>query len=157
MWICSNTRAPISPTMGQVLISHWVSLRFTPFSFPCRKVMATWKDRVKDYNLAEESDGDTARVPCPGDTLPWNLPKHQRIKRSKSASGEVLDPAERAVIRIAGRGRFWEFWRVPSDCSAHGGRRLAWFRLWKLNLCDLACCHSMTQWQFADLVDKQVK
>ncbi|XP_061678790.1 plectin a isoform X2 [Syngnathoides biaculeatus] len=39
--------------------------------------------------------------PSPGDTLPWNLPKHQRIKRSKSASGDVLDPAERAVIRIA--------------------------------------------------------
>ncbi|XP_077062643.1 plectin isoform X9 [Siphateles boraxobius] len=37
----------------------------------------------------------------PGDTLPWNLPKHQRVKRSKSASGDVLDPAERAVIRIA--------------------------------------------------------
>ncbi|KAK7898496.1 hypothetical protein WMY93_019349 [Mugilogobius chulae] len=36
-----------------------------------------------------------------GDTLPWNLQKHHRIKRSKSASGDVLDPAERAVIRIA--------------------------------------------------------
>ncbi|TNN57451.1 Microtubule-actin cross-linking factor 1, isoforms 1/2/3/5 [Liparis tanakae] len=37
----------------------------------------------------------------PGDTLPWNLPKHHRMKRSKSASGDVMDPTERAVIRIA--------------------------------------------------------
>ncbi|KAG7219466.1 hypothetical protein INR49_009300 [Caranx melampygus] len=41
-------------------------------------------------------------APSPGDTLPWNLPRHHRMKRSKSASGDVLDPAERAVIRIAG-------------------------------------------------------
>ncbi|CAL8298884.1 unnamed protein product [Lota lota] len=39
--------------------------------------------------------------PVRGDTLPWNLPKHHRIKRSKSASGDVLDAAERAVYRIA--------------------------------------------------------
>ncbi|XP_077404420.1 plectin a isoform X4 [Vanacampus margaritifer] len=53
---------------------------------------------------SEESTADTYPLggsPSPGDTLPWNLPKHQRIKRSKSASGDVLDPAERAVIRIA--------------------------------------------------------
>lgn len=68
-----------------------------------RKVMATWKDRHKERTLPEESYGGTSSVPCPGDTLPWNLSKHQRIKRSKSASGEVLDPAERAVIRIAGK------------------------------------------------------
>lgn len=65
--------------------------------------MATWKDRHKERTLPEESYGGTSSVPCPGDTLPWNLSKHQRIKRSKSASGEVLDPAERAVIRIAGK------------------------------------------------------
>lgn len=55
---------------------------------------------------SEESSSDLSLVSCspsPGDTLPWNLPKHQRIKRSKSASGDVLDPAERAVIRIAGK------------------------------------------------------
>lgn len=46
----------------------------------------------------EESSPDRS----PGDTLPWNLPRHHRFKRSKSASAEVLDPAERAVIRIAG-------------------------------------------------------
>lgn len=67
-----------------------------------RKRMATHKDGHRDRIPLEESYG-LENVPCPGDTLPWNLSKHQRIKRSKSASVEVLDPAERAVIRIAGR------------------------------------------------------
>lgn len=40
--------------------------------------------------------------PAPGDTLPWNLPKHERSKR-KIHGGSVLDPAERAVLRIAGK------------------------------------------------------
>lgn len=45
--------------------------------------------------------------PAPGDTLPWNLPKHERSKR-KIQGGSVLDPAERAVLRIAGKwGRGW--------------------------------------------------
>eukprot|EP00064_Thunnus_orientalis_P001249 superscaffoldBa00000083_g1251 len=64
--------------------------------------MATRKDRRRDRTPLEESYGESSSVPFPGDTLPWNLSKHQRVKRSKSASGEVLDPAERAVIRIAG-------------------------------------------------------
>ncbi|XP_066482563.1 LOW QUALITY PROTEIN: plectin [Tiliqua scincoides] len=53
--------------------------------------------------MAEESSSGSSGSPSPGDTLPWNLPKHQRTKRTKSASGNgtVLDPAERAVIRIA--------------------------------------------------------
>ncbi|KAF5905003.1 dystonin isoform X8, partial [Clarias magur] len=38
--------------------------------------------------------------PAPGDTLPWNLPRHERSKR-KIHGGTVLDPAERAVLRIA--------------------------------------------------------
>ncbi|KAK2824198.1 hypothetical protein Q5P01_021373 [Channa striata] len=38
--------------------------------------------------------------PAPGDTLPWNLPRHERTKR-KIQGGSVLDPAERAVLRIA--------------------------------------------------------
>ncbi|XP_076006392.1 plectin-like isoform X11 [Genypterus blacodes] len=64
--------------------------------------MASRKDRRRDRTPPEESYGDRSGVPpCPGDTLPWNLSKHQRVKRSKSATGEVLDPAERAVIRIA--------------------------------------------------------
>jgi len=59
---------------------------------------------------SEESSSDLSSISCspsPGDTLPWNLPKHHRIKRSKSASGDVLDPAERAVIRIAGKTLAW--------------------------------------------------
>ncbi|XP_008400671.1 uncharacterized protein LOC103460342 [Poecilia reticulata] len=52
---------------------------------------------------SEDSDWTSGGCgPLPGDTLPWNLQKHQRMKRSRSASGDVLDPAERAVIRIAG-------------------------------------------------------
>uniref|UniRef100_A0A3B3QUU8 Calponin-homology (CH) domain-containing protein n=1 Tax=Paramormyrops kingsleyae TaxID=1676925 RepID=A0A3B3QUU8_9TELE len=42
--------------------------------------------------------------PAPGDTLPWNLPRHERSKR-KIQGGSVLDPAERAVLRIAGESR----------------------------------------------------
>ncbi|XP_075709208.1 microtubule-actin cross-linking factor 1-like isoform X19 [Rhinoderma darwinii] len=38
--------------------------------------------------------------PCPpGDTLPWNLPRHEQKKRQSKDS--VLDPAERAVVRVA--------------------------------------------------------
>lgn len=62
-----------------------------------------------------ESSSDPNCCPFPGDTLPWNLPKHHRMKRSKSASGDVLDPAERAVIRIAGM-----MWRNRLQlCSEH--------------------------------------
>ncbi|XP_062342512.1 plectin a isoform X6 [Osmerus eperlanus] len=52
---------------------------------------------------SEDSSSELSMTssPSPGDTLPWNLPKHHRLKRSKSASGVILDPAERAVIRIA--------------------------------------------------------
>ncbi|XP_077383781.1 plectin isoform X7 [Festucalex cinctus] len=63
--------------------------------------MATSEERRRDRILQEESNREGSSVPCPGDTLPWNLSKHQWAKRSRSASGEVLDPAERAVIRIA--------------------------------------------------------
>ncbi|XP_058879937.1 dystonin-like isoform X23 [Acipenser ruthenus] len=38
--------------------------------------------------------------PALGDTLPWNLPRHERSKR-KIQGGSILDPAERAVLRIA--------------------------------------------------------
>uniref|UniRef100_A0A673K7Z7 Plectin-like n=1 Tax=Sinocyclocheilus rhinocerous TaxID=307959 RepID=A0A673K7Z7_9TELE len=57
--------------------------------------------KLWDLPPAEQSSSERSSSPSPGDTLPWNLPKHQRVKRSRSASGEVLDPAERAVIRIA--------------------------------------------------------
>uniref|UniRef100_A0A3P9H0G6 Microtubule-actin cross-linking factor 1 n=1 Tax=Oryzias latipes TaxID=8090 RepID=A0A3P9H0G6_ORYLA len=39
----------------------------------------------------------------PGDTLPWNLSKHERRKRKSQDS--VLDPAERAVVRVAGEDK----------------------------------------------------
>ncbi|XP_078542690.1 plectin isoform X4 [Lissotriton helveticus] len=53
--------------------------------------------------MEEENESVSSGSPTPGDTLPWNLSKNQRTKRSKSASGSgiVLDAAERAVIRIA--------------------------------------------------------
>lgn len=65
--------------------------------------MATQKNRRKDGSRLEDNWDEMCSVPCAGDTLPWNLSKNQRVKRSKSASGEVLDPADRAVIRIAGK------------------------------------------------------
>uniref|UniRef100_A0A3B3CL01 Plectin a n=1 Tax=Oryzias melastigma TaxID=30732 RepID=A0A3B3CL01_ORYME len=72
------------------------------------QTMEELKDKPRRRPLvraaSEESSSDLSSIsysPSPGDTLPWNLPKHHRIKRSKSASGDVLDPAERAVIRIA--------------------------------------------------------
>ena len=49
-----------------------------------------------DYSLKSGSAS-----PAPGDTLPWNLPRHERSKR-KIQGRSVLDPAERAVLRIAG-------------------------------------------------------
>lgn len=64
--------------------------------------MSGGRRRILERSASEESASDLSSSPFPGDTLPWNLPKHQRVKRSKSASGDVLDPAERAVIRIAG-------------------------------------------------------
>ncbi|XP_053736901.1 plectin isoform X12 [Synchiropus splendidus] len=63
--------------------------------------MAARKGSHKDSSVPEDTEADSERSPTPGDTLPWNLSKHQRVKRSTSAHGEVLDPAERAVIRIA--------------------------------------------------------
>ncbi|XP_046874484.1 plectin a [Hypomesus transpacificus] len=56
---------------------------------------------VRAASEDSSSELSMSSSPLPGDTLPWNLPKHHRLKRSKSASGVILDPAERAVIRIA--------------------------------------------------------
>lgn len=64
--------------------------------------------------------------PSPGDTLPWNLGKTQRSRRSGGGSagnGSVLDPAERAVIRIAGKrrassSRFYALAGCPSSLAA---------------------------------------
>ncbi|XP_054446547.1 plectin isoform X3 [Pteronotus mesoamericanus] len=54
--------------------------------------------------VAEDGSNGSSSSPSPGDTLPWNLGKTQRSRRSGGSSGGnggVLDPAERAVIRIA--------------------------------------------------------
>ncbi|XP_057210468.1 plectin a isoform X5 [Triplophysa rosa] len=64
-------------------------------------VMSGGRRRILERSASEESASGLSSSHFPGDTLPWNLPKHQRVKRSKSASGDVLDAAERAVIRIA--------------------------------------------------------
>ncbi|TRY65247.1 hypothetical protein DNTS_014059, partial [Danionella cerebrum] len=54
-----------------------------------------------DFSDDEEYSAKSGSVsPAPGDTLPWNLPRHERSKR-KIQGGSVLDPAERAVLRIA--------------------------------------------------------
>ncbi|KAL7826939.1 hypothetical protein AOLI_G00321480 [Acnodon oligacanthus] len=67
------------------------------------RAMSVSRPRLRERSASEESPSELSTSPFPGDTLPWNLAKHQRVKRSKSASGDVLDPAERAVIRIAGK------------------------------------------------------
>uniref|UniRef100_F6PJQ3 Proteasomal ubiquitin receptor ADRM1 n=1 Tax=Xenopus tropicalis TaxID=8364 RepID=F6PJQ3_XENTR len=63
-------------------------------------------DRKDRSRMAEDSSSASSGSPTLGDTLPWNLSKNQRVKRSSSASGRgsVLDAAERAVIRIAEEG-----------------------------------------------------
>ncbi|XP_062870905.1 plectin a isoform X9 [Trichomycterus rosablanca] len=66
-----------------------------------KTMSGTSRPRLRERSASEESRSELSTSSLPGDTLPWNLPKHQRIKRSKSASGDVLDPADRAVIRIA--------------------------------------------------------
>ncbi|KAL7877338.1 hypothetical protein SRHO_G00039810 [Serrasalmus rhombeus] len=64
--------------------------------------------RCSMSSSADFSDDDDSSLksgsvsPAPGDTLPWNLPRHERSKR-KIQGGSVLDPAERAVLRIAGK------------------------------------------------------
>ncbi|XP_068183100.1 microtubule-actin cross-linking factor 1-like [Antennarius striatus] len=51
-----------------------------------------------DFSDEDDYSGKSGSAsPAPGDTLPWNLPRHERSKRKI----HVLDPAERAVLRIA--------------------------------------------------------
>ncbi|XP_072912635.1 dystonin isoform X3 [Hemitrygon akajei] len=64
-------------------------------SRPCSMSSADYSDEEDDFG---QRSGTVS--PAPGDTLPWNLPKHERSKR-KIQGGSVLDPAERAVLRIA--------------------------------------------------------
>lgn len=76
-----------------------------------------------DYSDEEDDYGQRSGTvsPAPGDTLPWNLPKHERSKR-KIQGGSVLDPAERAVLRIAGEcffhNRYYREGNKTLDCAA---------------------------------------
>lgn len=63
---------------------------------------------VSEPSFRSEHSGSLSPCPAgaplhapPGDTLPWNLSRHERRKRKSQDS--VLDPAERAVVRVAGR------------------------------------------------------
>ncbi|XP_069570064.1 microtubule-actin cross-linking factor 1 isoform X3 [Brachyistius frenatus] len=64
-------------------------------SLPCSMSSSADFSDDDDYSIKSGSAS-----PAPGDTLPWNLPRHERSKR-KIQGGSVLDPAERAVLRIA--------------------------------------------------------
>ena len=58
--------------------------------------------------MVEDGSNGGSGSPSPGDTLPWNLEKTQRSRRGgggPGGNGSVLDPAERAVIRIAGNAQ----------------------------------------------------
>ncbi|XP_077469506.1 dystonin isoform X8 [Stigmatopora argus] len=59
--------------------------------------MSSSADLSEDEDFSVKSG---TASPAPGDTLPWNLPRHERSKR-KIQGGSVLDAAERAVLRIA--------------------------------------------------------
>ncbi|MEE6476580.1 hypothetical protein FKM82_011128 [Ascaphus truei] len=60
--------------------------------------MSSSADFSDDEEDCSQKSGSAS--PAPGDTLPWNLPRHERCKR-KTPGAAVLDPAERAVLRIA--------------------------------------------------------
>ncbi|XP_073445226.1 dystonin isoform X3 [Dendrobates tinctorius] len=62
-----------------------------------RGSMSSSADFSDDEDYSQKSGSAS---PAPGDTLPWNLPRHERCKR-KTSGAAVLDPAERAVLRIA--------------------------------------------------------
>ncbi|XP_075270754.1 dystonin isoform X14 [Opisthocomus hoazin] len=79
------------------------SVQVTPTRKPSSGSASYRGPMSSSADLSDEEDFSQrsgAVSPAPGDTLPWNLPKHQRSKR-KIQGGSVLDPAERAVLRIA--------------------------------------------------------
>ncbi|XP_061463226.1 plectin isoform X6 [Rhineura floridana] len=99
----AKAKTPHSRKREEVLPSGLDSVPLAAATKRRQEVMSS--RRKEKPKMAEESSsgGSSGGSPSPGDTLPWNLPKHQRSKRTKAASGNgtVLDPAERAVIRIA--------------------------------------------------------
>ncbi|XP_038613930.1 microtubule-actin cross-linking factor 1 isoform X2 [Tachyglossus aculeatus] len=56
------------------------------------------EETLSERSCQSERSGSLSPCP-PGDTLPWNLPLHEQKKRKSQDS--VLDPAERAVVRVA--------------------------------------------------------
>ncbi|KAF7658665.1 hypothetical protein LDENG_00009540 [Lucifuga dentata] len=89
----------------RVLPEFYQSVQVTPTRKPSSS-SGNPSLRCSMSSSADFSDEDDYSVksgsasPAPGDTLPWNLPRHERSKR-KIQGGSVLDPAERAVLRIA--------------------------------------------------------
>lgn len=102
-----------------MLLPLFFSLFFHP-NIPSSSALQLWSemessddDTLSERSCASEpsfrsecSGGSLSPCPSglvglPGDTLPWNLSKHERRKRKSQNS--VLDPAERAVVRVAGK------------------------------------------------------
>lgn len=103
-----------------ILLFPFVLLSFVPSSpsplsslQPSRAMESSDDDTLSERSCISERSFRSERSggslsPCPsgphgprGDTLPWNLSKHERRKRKSQDS--VLDPAERAVVRVAGK------------------------------------------------------
>ncbi|XP_069830598.1 dystonin isoform X16 [Dendropsophus ebraccatus] len=88
---------------SRVQPEFYQSVQVTPTRKPSsgtgsyRCSMSSSADLSDDEDYSQKSGSAS---PAPGDTLPWNLPRHERCKR-KSSGAAVLDPAERAVLRIA--------------------------------------------------------
>ncbi|XP_077146122.1 dystonin isoform X1 [Ranitomeya variabilis] len=88
---------------SRVQPEFYQSVQVTPTRKPSsgtasyRCSMSSSADFSEDEDYSHKSGSAS---PAPGDTLPWNLPRHERCKR-KTSGAAVLDPAERAVLRIA--------------------------------------------------------
>ncbi|KAM3930381.1 dystonin isoform 2-T2 [Leptodactylus fuscus] len=88
---------------SRVQPEFYQSVQVTPTRKPSsgtasyRCSMSSSADFSDDEDYSQKSGSAS---PAPGDTLPWNLPRHERCKR-KTSGAAVLDPAERAVLRIA--------------------------------------------------------
>ncbi|KAK6474392.1 microtubule-actin cross-linking factor 1-like [Huso huso] len=70
-----------------------------------RTMSSSDEETLSERSYPSERSGSLSPCPPtgsqgpPGDTLPWNLARHERRKRTSQDS--VLDPAERAVVRVA--------------------------------------------------------
>ncbi|XP_063775378.1 dystonin [Pseudophryne corroboree] len=99
----SNVRKRKIKRSSRVQPEFYQSVQVTPTRKPSsgtasyRCSMSSSADYSDDEDFSQKSGSAS---PAPGDTLPWNLPRHERCKR-KSSGAAVLDPAERAVLRIA--------------------------------------------------------